>query len=91
MVKTSVVAGVERRVLPGTLLELTCQNDSGAVSRRKVRMVKRMHGRNGFFCLRGWCFLRGEERTFRANRILDWHVGEAAVEVRATGKPKSAP
>jgi hypothetical protein len=85
MVMTSVAAGMECRALPGTLLEMTYQNDSGEVSRRRVRVVRWMRGRNGFSYLRGWCFLRGEERTFRADRILDWHLEkprEAAAEVR---------
>ncbi len=91
MLMTAPATTMDRAARPGTFLEMVYRNDAGEVSRRRVRVVGWVHGRNGFSYLRGWCFLRGGERTFRADRILEWHVEEAAAEAGATVEPGSAP
>jgi len=66
---------------PGSLVRIVYANESGEVSQRRVRVQRWLHGRNGFSYLKGWCFLRGEERTFRADRILEWTIDRPAREV----------
>lgn len=88
MLMTAPATAMDRAARPGTLLEMLYRNDSGEVSRRRVRVVGWIHGRNGFSYLRGWCFLRGEERTFRADRVLEWRLeSPAAGPAPATAAP----
>ena len=58
--------------LPGSLVEIAYRNEGGNVTRRRIRIVRSYDARNGNTYLRAWCFLRGEERTFRADRIMEW-------------------
>jgi hypothetical protein len=60
------------RLQPDSLVEIDYCNESGSVSHRRIRIISSNHARNGNTYLRAWCFLRGEERTFRADRILEW-------------------
>jgi hypothetical protein len=56
---------------PGSIVEMAYCSESGSVTRRRVRIISSYDARNGNSYLRAWCFLRGEERTFRADRILE--------------------
>jgi hypothetical protein len=76
MVATRIPADIEHEAPVGSLVELVYQNEAGRVSRRRVEVVRWSHARNGFTYLRAYCFLREEERTFRADRIRDWQVVE---------------
>ena len=69
------------RFRPGSFVQIVYANESGEVSQRRVRVERWLHGRNGFSYLKGWCFLRGEERTFRADRIREWTIDRPAREV----------
>ena len=82
MVLTRSRAGLERAAPAGSLVDLVYENEAGRVTRRRVEIVRWSHAGNGFTYLRAYCFLREEERTFRADRIVEWHVVEAGVPVR---------
>jgi hypothetical protein len=57
-------------------------NANGDLSRRRVRVVRWFLASNGCTYLRAWCYLRGEERTFRADRIQSWEPLDAEVRAR---------
>ena len=71
---TASRTGLGRKAPPGSLVDMVYENESGIVSRRRIRIVNYYHARNGNTYIRGWCFLREEERTFREDRVLSWAV-----------------
>lgn len=91
MVMTALPPAISRRVPPGSLVRIDYVNESGEVSHRRVRVDQWVHGRNGHSYLKGYCFLRGEDRTFRADRILDWAFDEPAAPSRFLAEPAPEP
>jgi len=69
-------AAISRKAPPGCLVHIVYENEAGEVSPRRVRVERWVHGRNGYSYLKGYCFMRGEDRTFRADRILEWSIEE---------------
>ena len=61
----------------GSILDISYAPKGGDISSRRVRILRWFHGRNGFTYFRAWCFLRGEERTFRADRVQGWEWANA--------------
>ena len=75
------------RPRPGDLAEVVYENDAGAVTRRRIRVIAVHPSRYGHVYVRAYCFLRGEERTFRLDRFREW----APVTPIITPPPHPAP
>ncbi|MFP4563920.1 MAG: hypothetical protein ACLFRY_11500 [Spirochaetia bacterium] len=60
------------------MLRIVYRNGKGEVSGRSIRVISRFGGRGGPVYIRVFCELRGEERTFRADRIISWSLLEPA-------------
>ena len=60
------------RPRPGDLAEVVYENDAGAATRRRIRVIAVHPSRYGHVYVRAYCFLRGEERTFRLDRFREW-------------------
>ncbi len=54
---------------PGAAYKIQYVSESGRRSTRTIE-VREIRRRNGAVYLRAWCRLRGEERTFRSDRVL---------------------
>lgn len=54
---------------PGAAYRIRYVSESGRRSTRTIE-VREVRRRNGMIYLRAWCSLRGEERTFRSDRVL---------------------
>ncbi|NLJ47133.1 MAG: WYL domain-containing protein [Treponema sp.] len=54
---------------PGAAYRIQYVSESGRRSTRTIE-VREIRRRNGVLYLRAWCRLRGEERTFRSDRVL---------------------
>ncbi len=54
----------------GTVADITYMNASGQVSERRIEITSRYCSQAGTWYLRAYCHLRGEERTFREDRVL---------------------
>ncbi|NLJ46492.1 MAG: WYL domain-containing protein [Treponema sp.] len=54
---------------PGAAYRIQYVSESGRRSVRTIE-VREIRRRNGVLYLRAWCRLRGEERTFRSDRVL---------------------
>lgn len=78
MVLTLETAALEHEAPAGSLVDLVYRNGAGEISRRRVQVARWSRAGNGFTYLRAYCFLRDEERTFRADRIIEWRVVERA-------------
>jgi hypothetical protein len=56
--------------LPGRLYQISYRDAGGEVTRRRV-LVRNRWEAYGETYLRAWCFLRGDERNFRMDRIIE--------------------
>jgi len=66
----------------GTSARILYVNGDGRTSERTIDIIRRYTSRDGVTYLRAWCHLRGEERTFRTDRVL------AALE---SSRPSASP
>lgn len=74
----------------GTVADITYMNASGQVSERRIEITSRYCSRAGTWYLRAYCHLRGEERTFREDRVLSVRQvkpGPPSRAGRTDGKP----
>ena len=69
--------------LPGNTLRIRYTNNSGVDSDRKIRVNRVIHARYGKIYIKAHCFLRGEERTFRFDRIESFEILEKAPPIVA--------
>ena len=85
---------LSREAPPGSFVEFSYENGEGYATHRRVRIIGYSHARNGHTYTRAYCFLRKEERTFRADRIREWKIPGITVNTGESvpeQKPSSAP
>ena len=54
----------------GSLYNISYMDNSGKVSERRIKVLSVYTSSYGKKYIRAWCYLRNEERTFRADRII---------------------
>lgn len=62
--------GFTSSLRPGTTARILYVNGYGETSERTIDVIRRSTARNGYTYVRAYCHLRGEERTFRGDRVL---------------------
>jgi len=63
-----------RDLPPGTVADVTYENGAGMVTRRCIEVKHSYRSAGGTEYIRAYCRLRGEDRTFRRDRILRIHA-----------------
>lgn len=75
---------------PGTVAEISYENGAGRVTRRCIEVEHRYSSADGTEYIRAYCQLRGEERTFRRDRILRIHAIREAAPIPAAAASGTA-
>lgn len=77
---------------PGARARIAYRNADGESTERLIEVRSRFRSASGATYLRAWCHLRGEERTFREDRVVAvrtvraaWNAGATSATARTAG------
>lgn len=75
--------------LPGQFYQISYRDAGGQVTLRRILVIEHWEA-SGEFYLRAWCFLRGDERIFRMDRIMEAALLDEAASGALTAVPAMA-